>query len=490
MNLKTYSPSGPVMTAFHNDQSFVRVLLGPLGCLSGDTEFLTPEGWVRIDEYEPGQLVAEWSEKTGRIQFRKPVRYIDEPCEEMWHFSTKHSLSMMLSDEHRVPLWDWKGDFCVRTAADLAAKPSRYKVPINFLPAEGAGVDISEAELRLAVAVAADGSMQGNKIAICVRKERKKIRIRKLLTACSRTWEESSNSSRPTEVNFRFDALGLKKGFMSEWWGCSSAQFEIVLEECLLWDGLANHEENRFFGTNLKEAEFIQFAAHATGRRATIKKKKDVRNTEWAEVYTVQFSHPGSRKGCSSIRVDGTSIVRAPAPGGRKYCFETSTSFFVVRHNGCIFITGNSGKTTACCWEIMVKALQQKPDQYGRRRTRWLVARSTMPELESTTLPSWKYWFDKDFGMWKNGKILTHCWRFNTGDGTEVECDIFFMGLDGPDAVAKIRGMELTGAWLNECKEIPRGVLGHAHRPRDALSSEEGWRRDVARDHRGHEHAG
>ena len=107
----------------------------------------------------------------------------------------------------------------------------------------------------------------------------------------------------------------------------------------------------------------------------------------------------------------------------------------------------------------MVKALAQKPDRVGRRRTRWLVARSTMPELESTTLPSWKYWFDTDFGMWKQGKVLTHCWRFNTGDGTEVEADIYFMGLDGPDAVAKIRGMELTGAWLNECKEIPRGVL-------------------------------
>lgn len=54
---------------------------------------------------------------------------------------------------------------------------------------------------------------------------------------------------------------------------------------------------------------------------------------------------------------------------------------------------------------------------------------------------------------------VTHAWRFDVGDGTKVECDIYFLGLDSEDDAKKIRGMELTGAWINEAKDISKGVL-------------------------------
>lgn len=94
-----------------------------------------------------------------------------------------------------------------------------------------------------------------------------------------------------------------------------------------------------------------------------------------------------------------------------------------------------------------------------RRKGKTLWCGQTIPELESTTLPSWKQHFHTDFGAWRNVSPITHQWRFKIGDGTEIEADILFLGLDGPDAANKIRGMELTGAWLNEAKDIPRGVL-------------------------------
>lgn len=118
-----------------------------------------------------------------------------------------------------------------------------------------------------------------------------------------------------------------------------------------------------------------------------------------------------------------------------------------------------SGKTTACCYEIMRRALQQEPDERGIRATRWLVCRNTLPELETTTLPSWRQHFGTELGAWKMSAPVTHAWRFDVGDGTKVEADIYFLGLDSEDDAKKIRGMELTGAWINEGKDISKGVV-------------------------------
>lgn len=118
-----------------------------------------------------------------------------------------------------------------------------------------------------------------------------------------------------------------------------------------------------------------------------------------------------------------------------------------------------SGKTTSSCYEILRRALAQQPDQRGVRPTRWLVCRNTLPELETTTLPSWRQHFGTELGAWKMSTPVTHAWRFDVGDGTKVEADIYFLGLDGDDAANKIRGMELTGAWVNEMKDVPRSVI-------------------------------
>jgi len=118
-----------------------------------------------------------------------------------------------------------------------------------------------------------------------------------------------------------------------------------------------------------------------------------------------------------------------------------------------------SGKTTACCYEILRRVIAQAPNDQGVRQSRWLVCRNTLPELETTTLPSWRMHFGTELGNWKTTAPVTHAWRFPVGDGTRVEADIYFLGLDGQEAANKIRGMELTGAWVNEAKDVPRAVI-------------------------------
>ena len=118
-----------------------------------------------------------------------------------------------------------------------------------------------------------------------------------------------------------------------------------------------------------------------------------------------------------------------------------------------------SGKTTACAMEVWRRMQEQAPDGEGVRRSRWLGVRSTYPQLETTTIPEWRGLFDDRFGRFSLSKPPTHRIRAMLDDGTRVEAEMIFMALDEPDGADKLRGMQLTGIWFNELREIPRSVV-------------------------------
>jgi hypothetical protein len=118
-----------------------------------------------------------------------------------------------------------------------------------------------------------------------------------------------------------------------------------------------------------------------------------------------------------------------------------------------------SGKSVACCVEVFRRAVQQKPGPDKVRRTRWLVVRSTYPQLKTTTIPTWKQWFTPEFGAFSWGPPPTHRMILPVSDGTVVDLEVVFIALDGPDAEASLKGFEGTGIWFNEVREIPKAVV-------------------------------
>jgi hypothetical protein len=54
---------------------------------------------------------------------------------------------------------------------------------------------------------------------------------------------------------------------------------------------------------------------------------------------------------------------------------------------------------------------------------------------------------------------MSHPIAYNLGDGTRVDCEVLFRALDRPDDIKKLLSLELTGAWVNEAKETPKGVI-------------------------------
>ncbi len=118
-----------------------------------------------------------------------------------------------------------------------------------------------------------------------------------------------------------------------------------------------------------------------------------------------------------------------------------------------------SGKSSACSVELMAKALAQAPDAGGLRRTRFAVVRNTYRELKDTTLKTWLSWFPEDefgpFGL----TDMTHRLDLGLEDGTRLRAEVLFRALDKPQDVKKLLSLELTGAWVNEARELPLSLV-------------------------------
>lgn len=114
-----------------------------------------------------------------------------------------------------------------------------------------------------------------------------------------------------------------------------------------------------------------------------------------------------------------------------------------------------SGKSSAMVIEIINRALAQKPGPDGVRRTRWAVIRNTYQELRDTTIRTIMEWLpERHFG-----RYVEHKKSYTVTAFPGVEFEILFLALDRPDDIKKLLSLELTGAWVNEAREVPWSVI-------------------------------
>jgi hypothetical protein len=129
----------------------------------------------------------------------------------------------------------------------------------------------------------------------------------------------------------------------------------------------------------------------------------------------------------------------------------------------CIMGPLGSGKTNASCWKAFRVMCGQAPENVAGkkvRRTRILAVRNTFSDLFATTIKDWLEMFD-GLGRFNKGgrEPPTHYCKFELDDGTEVDAEMIFLALDRPEHVKKLRGYQLTAAWLNEMKELSFSIV-------------------------------
>ena len=157
---------------------------------------------------------------------------------------------------------------------------------------------------------------------------------------------------------------------------------------------------------------------------------------------------------------------------GLKLDFSTSptvASFFRSK----AFVRGlmgpvGSGKSYACCAEIFKRAVEQRPSpRDGIKYSRFAIVRNTHPMLRTTTLKTWLELLPEHvWGPVKYSPPITHHIKLPPREGAAgIDMEVIFLALDDPKDVRKLLSLELTGAWVNECRELPKAVVdGLTHR--------------------------
>lgn len=346
--------------------------LADLGCVDADTEYLSPSGWKRIADYTGGS-VAQYHPDTGVAEFVEPTAFVAKPCDHMFRFKTTRGVDQMLSPEHRVLYHHPEtGAVHVESAASIAGRHHgnqqgfKGRFPVCFNLRTDSSLPLSDAAIRVQVAVIADGSFPsdtGSRCVVRVKKERKKDRMRTLLRDAGIEWSEVSPDYDPGYTRFTFYAPRREKEFTGWWYGASSEQLRSVADEVAHWDGSVRggRRDVTFATRSAISAEFIQYAFVATGRAASIGAYVRSRERDAGSVdYAVNVRGGRSALSARTVSLSSTgdvmrkddNVTLVPAPGGMKYCFMVPSTFLVLRRNGCVFCSGNTGKTISSMWAI------------------------------------------------------------------------------------------------------------------------------------------
>jgi hypothetical protein len=339
-------------------------------CVDGDTEYLSPTGWRRVGSYSGG-TVAEFR-LDGTAHFVEPLGYIKVSADQMWHFRSRNgkgAVDQVLSEHHRILLCSTeRATFgklvgkvpdgfrtCALSYTSHWRETSPHElnqmwkkdqhVPLSFILHTDTRLDLSDEEIRLMVAFHADGTFNTRDLStittrrsgyVRVKKLRKKQRMRRLLSEWGGKWDEL-----PAEDDysiFKFFPPHTSKTYGEAWWGASLAQRRIICDEVFHWDGRINHDRSGagyYSSIHEKDADFIQFCFVSTGRRAI---KRGLQSDKTFPVTVVGHGL-------------FNNLANLPRPrayfahDGYMYSFAVPSTYLVLRRNGKVFVTGNTGKT-------------------------------------------------------------------------------------------------------------------------------------------------
>lgn len=120
-----------------------------------------------------------------------------------------------------------------------------------------------------------------------------------------------------------------------------------------------------------------------------------------------------------------------------------------------------SGKSVACVSELLRRSCNQQPDDRGLRRTKWVIIRNTYRELLDTTMATFFNWIPKESGKMNMSSMVFELIT-PLADGTTLHAIFLFRALDRPADIRKLLSLDITGAWVNECREVPLQVINMA----------------------------
>lgn len=182
-----------------------------------------------------------------------------------------------------------------------------------------------------------DGSVRYN-----FKKKRKIERCKMLLRRAEIPFLVYEHNNGVTNISIPARAVPLwLREFRSKTFGLwmLDENADIIFDELPNWDGYYPAPNSIQYSTvNKQNADIVQALAHMSGRCCSMRIKHRENKPEWQDAYVLNiWLSPGNRH---EIREKPTVSDYK----GHVYCAVTQTGYFLVRRNGKVWVTGNSGR--------------------------------------------------------------------------------------------------------------------------------------------------
>ena len=312
-----------------------------IGCTDSETEYLTINGWKKIKQYN-GEAIMVYNKELNQCELQKPLKYIVKDC-EYFNYLDNGVVNQMLSNEHTVLLFSQRGIPKTKYIVDWLKNNNKLNKGVSdtfktIIPLKDKmAIDYTDNELRLIIAVSADGCIRKDgRIEFHLIKERKINRLLCLLEKNGIKPVIYNRNNDNFNCSFRFSKA---TKYLSLLWAANKQQLRIVVDEVFLWDGHIAKDGQRIFSSCVKEnVDVIQYALAVNGIRANWHKTTYEQKKNWRsgyQLYTTNNSNVYFPK--------PKDIYKVKSNDRSSYCFTTSTGFWVMRRKGKIVITGNCG---------------------------------------------------------------------------------------------------------------------------------------------------
>lgn len=317
-------------------------------CVDDQTEVLTHDGWKLVSEVSQTEQIACWNPLDQSIKFEFP---------EKWHSSkfngsmvrvTSNELDQLVTPDHKVVYYSNNKFF------NCKAKDLKFSAKIPLAGYYGNNnFYLWEDEVRLLAAIQADGHIiSKDSVRFRFTKERKRQRLLDLCARLNKKLSDGLASDGVYEITVSncSGLIGVFDG--NKVWGpwllkLSKQNMEVLLDELKYWDGHLHKPEDSttkretYYSAIKENCDWIKTISHLVGKQATV--RQDV----WSQ-------GKGYRAGLNSRKMSTIKEIKSEHYTGYVYCPTVSTGHFLIRRNGKISITGNSGN-----YGIMGNTFQQ-----------------------------------------------------------------------------------------------------------------------------------
>lgn len=296
------------------------------GCVRPTAEALTPNGWRSISELKNGDHIAQWD--NGEITFVPAMWYWTEFSGNMLRVCGQQ-IDLTVTPGHRV-LWRRYQNAWQTTAAITASNASQ-----GYIPLAGKHYGVRELPPYVAMLMA-DASREATQWRMSLKRTRKIARMQALLDTHGVLYTEQRAAP-----GYRRFAIRADVSFPKTWgpWVLTLTQESLaqLVEEARHWDAHDRGSGFIFYTADADQAEWFAIACNLSGRGTTTRSRvnSDKAYGNNSVIYAVNVK---SRSETQFLHKHWELVPYTGTVG----CPQVPSSYWLVRENGKISVTGNT----------------------------------------------------------------------------------------------------------------------------------------------------